>query len=228
MRISTDPACRLAAFARSATLAASVTSQRTAHALPPALRISVATRSMRSVWRAATTTAAPSTASAFATAAPIPWPPPVTTATAPSKRRKHRLLEDRTQRVNETGALAGGCGGGVTKISAWTTGLLERPFARPDGVGKRARVRRKPVANLLAYRLRILAEDDGSLELAGMARAALEFISEPQSPRFPCEVGEHDRQQPIGASELDGVIQRREVLRVEMRVGNRQHLKALL
>src|SRR5438093_462805 len=76
------------------------------------------------------------TASAFATAAPIPWPPPVTTATAPSKRRKHRLLEDRTQRVNEAGALAGGCGGGVTKISAWTPGLLERPFARSDGVGE--------------------------------------------------------------------------------------------
>src|SRR5438034_546962 len=171
-RMSTLPAFRVTALTRSATLAASVTSHGTAHALPPRPRISVATCSMRSVRRAATTTAAPSAASAFATAAPMPWPPPVTTATAPSNLRKHGLLEDRTQRVNETRALAGGGRGGVAKVSAWTTGFLERSFARADRVGERGRVGRQSAPDRLADGRGTLAEDDRALELARVTRAA--------------------------------------------------------
>src|SRR6266571_8877028 len=227
-RISTTPARRAAAWARLCTLAASVTSHCTAHALPPPSRISAATFSMRSAPRAATTIAAPSAARARATAAPIPWPPPVTTATAPSNLRKHGLLEDRTQRVNETRALAGGGGGGVAKVSAWTTGFLERSFARTDRVKERGRVGRQSAPDRLADGRGTLAEDDRALELARVTRAAFEFLSEPQGPRLLRQVGEDDRQQPIGASELHGFVQRREMLRVEMGIGDRQQSKPLL
>src|SRR5215467_12703330 len=52
-----------------------------ASALPPALRISSATRFAPSWFRSTTTTAAPSAASRLAVASPIPEPEPVTTAT---------------------------------------------------------------------------------------------------------------------------------------------------
>src|SRR5438552_3937069 len=96
-----------------------------------------ATLSIRSVCRAATTMAAPSAARAFAIAAPMPWPPPVTTATAPSKRRNHRLLEDRAQRFDQPGPLVGTGRRGIAKVVARAARLLERPLADADGVGQR-------------------------------------------------------------------------------------------
>src|SRR5437763_4716964 len=132
-RMSTAPACRVAVLARSFTLAVSVTSQWTAHALPQAPRISVATRSMRSVRRAATITAAPSRARARATAAPMPDPPPVTTAKVPSNLRTDRLLEDRAQRVDEARAFGGTRRGGIAEIRPRSHGLLVCAFAGLDG-----------------------------------------------------------------------------------------------
>src|SRR6266550_449227 len=124
-RISTTPARRAAAWARLWTLAASVTSHCTAHALPPPPRISAATFSMRSEVRAATTIAAPSAASARAIAAPIPWPPPVTTATEPLNLCTDGLLQDRAQGVDQARAFVRGGRCGITEVGARSTGGVE-------------------------------------------------------------------------------------------------------
>src|SRR6266480_144880 len=207
---------------------ASVTSHCTAHALPPPPRISAATFSMRSAVRAATTIAAPSAARACAIAAPIPWPPPVTTATEPSNLCTDGLFENRAQRVDQACAFIRGGRRGITEIGARPSSCFEGALTRFDRLREGLGVGGQGLANFIADGIGLFAQDNRRFEPSGVTGAALEFISESHGPRFPCEVGEHDRQQPIGASELDGFIQRREVLRVEVRVGNRQHLKALL
>src|SRR6266576_622701 len=131
-RISTTPARRAAAWARLWTLAASVTSHCTAHALPPPPRISAATFSMRSAVRAATTIAAPSAARACAIAAPIPWPPPVTTATEPSNLCTDGLFEDRAQRVDQACAFVRRRSCRIAEVGTWSTGGVEGALTRFD------------------------------------------------------------------------------------------------
>src|SRR6266550_8519973 len=130
----TTPARRAAACTRLWTLAASVTSHCTAHAFPPPSRISAATFSIGSAWRAATTTAAPSAVSARAIAAPIPWPPPVTTATEPSNLGNDCLLEDRTQRIDQPGPFFRARRGGIAKVSARPARFFERAPAEFYGL----------------------------------------------------------------------------------------------
>src|SRR5207253_929743 len=77
---------RLAVSTIACTCSGSVTSTVTATARPPACSISLATVSALSPRTSATTTDAPSRATRFAAARPIPWPPPVTMATLPVSR----------------------------------------------------------------------------------------------------------------------------------------------
>ncbi len=84
-RMSTVPKRAPAAACRRAIESASETSQGTASALAPVWRISSATASISSALRAATITRAPASASSRAVAAPMPRPPPVTSATLPSR-----------------------------------------------------------------------------------------------------------------------------------------------
>ena len=81
---STRPMRSIAALVSLVTLSGSVTSTGTGHACTPSARNSVATPSISFSLRAATTTAAPAAPSARAIAAPMPRPPPVTTAVFPS------------------------------------------------------------------------------------------------------------------------------------------------
>src|SRR6266550_8163770 len=228
MRMSTGPAWPEAAFVRSATLAASVTSQCTAHALPPATRISTATRSMRSVLRAATTTAAPSAARACATAAPIPWPPPVTTATAPSNLRTHRLLEDRAQRVDEARAFIPGRGRGIAEVGTRSAGRREGALARLDRLGQGLGVRGEGLANVIADGIRPFAEDNRGFEPTRVTGPAPELIAQTRAPRFMRQVGEDDRQQPVSSRELHSFVQCSEMLRVKVHVRERQQAEPLV
>ena len=75
------PYSEIAAFARFSTASSSVTSVVTAIAEPPDSLISVATRSISSVLRAARTTDAPASENDLAIPSPIPRPAPVITAT---------------------------------------------------------------------------------------------------------------------------------------------------
>src|SRR5581483_100296 len=76
--ISTPPKAETTLSNAAFTLAASVTSQATANALPP---IFLATALAASSSRSRMATSAPSLAMALAVAAPMPEPPPVITAT---------------------------------------------------------------------------------------------------------------------------------------------------
>src|SRR5262245_18621602 len=158
-RTSTLPCCA-AAVARSMTLPGSVTSQCTAQAVPPAPRISVATRSIRSVRRAATTTAAPARANSAATTAPIPEPPPVTTARHPSNLGKHRLLQNRSERLDELRPLGGRRGGGIAEVGAWPAGVGKRALARLDGEGQGLGIGDQGLANVLPDGGCLLAHDN--------------------------------------------------------------------
>src|SRR6266850_5921740 len=150
-RMLTTPARRPAACTRLWTLAASVTSHCTAHALPPPVRISAATFSIGSARRAATTTAAPSAASARATAAPIPWPPPVTTATEPSNLRKYRLLQDRTQRIDQPGPFFRTRRARIAEVGARPSRLFKCALAELDRVRKRAGIGCEPAPDRVAH-----------------------------------------------------------------------------
>ena len=77
------PKVLMAVSARLTSALLSVTSAGTASALPPALWISSATRSILSFDRDATMTVAPAPAILLAIPSPIPCPAPVTTATLP-------------------------------------------------------------------------------------------------------------------------------------------------
>src|SRR5882672_545438 len=221
-RISTTPARRAAAWVRLCTLAASVTSHWTAHALPPPPRISAATFSMRSAVRAAMTMAAPSAARACAIAAPIPRPPPVTTATEPSNRGKHRLLEDRAQRFDQARAFVRGRGCGIAEVGTRPTGRLERALTRLDRLRQRAGVRRERCADRLAHGLGPLGDHDRAFELSRVTGAAPELIAESRAPRFAREIGKDDRQQPVGVRKLHRLMQRGEMLGVEVHVRERE------
>src|SRR6266516_2009005 len=229
-RMLTTPARRAAACTRLWTLAASVTSHRTAHALPPPSRISAATFSIGSALRAATTIAAPSAASARATAAPMPWPPPVTTATEPSNLRNYRLLEDRTQRIDQPGPFFRARRGGVAKVRARPSRCFERALAEFYRLRNRAGIGRERAPDRVAHELRLRVHHDRAFEPAGVAGAALEFVAQTRapSPRPACDIWEDDRQQAICARELDRFVQGRQVFGIEMRIGNRQELEALL
>src|SRR5258706_5097732 len=226
-RISTTPARRAAAWARPCTLAASVTSHGTAHALPPPRRISSATFSMRSALRAATTIAAPSAASARATAAPIPWPPPVTRATEPSNRGKDRLFEDRPQGLGQACTLVSRRGRRITEGGARPARFLECSLACCDRLRQRDGIGSERLADAIADRCRPIAQDDRALELTGVTRTAPELLTQPGAPRFPCEVRENDRQETIDAAQLDRLVERGEMLRIEMRIGNGEQFEAL-
>src|SRR6266853_1961172 len=69
------------------------------------------------------------TASARATAAPIPWPPPVTTATEPSNRGKDCLFEDRPQGLGQACTLVSRRGRRITEVGARPTRFLECSLA---------------------------------------------------------------------------------------------------
>src|SRR3989475_7022517 len=183
---------------------------------------------MRWLRRAATTIAAPSAARAFAIAAPMPWPPPVTTATAPSKRRNHGLLEDRAQRFSQPGPLVGTGRRGIAKVGAWAARLLERLLAGADGGRERARVGRQPAPQRLADGSGTLAQDDRALELARMACAAPELVAQARAPRLAREVREDDRQEAGAARPSHRFMQRREMFRIEVGVGERQETEAVL
>src|SRR6266566_3131309 len=229
-RMLTTPARRAAACTRLWTLAASVTSHCSAHALPRASRISAATFSIGSALRAATTIAAPSAASARATAAPMPCPPPVTTATEPSNLRNDRLREDRTQRIDQPGPFCRARRGGIAKVSERASRFFERALAEFYRLRDRAGIGRERAPDRVAHELGLRAHHDRAFELAGVAGAALEFVAQTRapSPRPPGDIGEDDRQQAIGAGELHRFVQRRQVLGIEMRIGNRQELEAVL
>ncbi len=83
-RSETGPSAAFASSFACRTDARSETSQASATAVPSAAPISSATARAFSSRMSATTTAAPSTASALARARPIPLPPPVTNATRPA------------------------------------------------------------------------------------------------------------------------------------------------
>ena len=85
IRISTWPSAPRASRPSRATLASSVTSHWSAQASAPRPRSSAATPSISFLVRAETTTRAPSAERARVTAAPIPRPPPVTTAPRPAR-----------------------------------------------------------------------------------------------------------------------------------------------
>ena len=82
---STSPSDSVTRVIALATLSTSVTSAVTAITVPPAWPMRSATASISPLERASTATFAPATASAVAAASPIPRPPPVTTATRPSR-----------------------------------------------------------------------------------------------------------------------------------------------
>src|SRR6266446_3735636 len=227
-RISTTPARRAAAWARLCTLAASVTSHCTAHAWPPALRISAATFSMRSALRAATTIAAPSAASARATAAPIPWPPPVTTATAPSNLGKHSLLEDRAQRVDQARPFVRRRRRRIAEVGARTAGRFECALARLDRLRQRDRIGRERRADRVADPFGSFAQHNRALELTRVARAALELIAQPGAPRPAGQIREDDRQQPVRPTPLYRLMQCGEVRGIEMRIRDGEQAEALL
>ena len=89
-RMSGTPSASWAPSSPAATLPASVTSIRTAYAVPPASRISSARASRRSTRLAASATAAPCTASVRAKCRPRPLDAPVTSAVRPFRSNVSR------------------------------------------------------------------------------------------------------------------------------------------
>src|SRR5262249_59803269 len=109
---------------------------RRARLPPPPPRLAWPPRGTRGGGPPAPTPAAPSRASSCATTAPIPDPPPVTTATQPSNLGKHRLLQNRSQRLDELRSLGRSRGGGVAEIRAWPARRREGARTGLDRAGQ--------------------------------------------------------------------------------------------
>src|SRR5688572_6863034 len=175
-RMSTLPNPFRAASIISRMLAGSVTSAGNAFASAPSLVSSAAIFSTCSAVRAATKIRAPSRARERAMAAPIPRPPPVTTATCPPRLMstvhgkqpgrssghlcQNGFRQDFPQDRNRAPALFHRSVGRSSEVGERTPGLRERLLVLANRDRKRRRILGKENAQRLANSIGTVSHDD--------------------------------------------------------------------
>src|SRR5690606_5782396 len=106
------------------------------------------------------------------------------------------------------------------EVGARTLRLLEAALAIPDGPGERRRIPGERGARRLPHQLRAFGQDDRGLELSRMAGAVPELLTEPEGPWPGGKIREGHGDVAVPPNLVHGRLQRGEMPRVEVGVGN--------